>query len=133
MEPIIFVLTKIIDSETNIIYIQFSAVNTVWTQDIGRHIQQKFSLTNSELDIAKRLVSGEKISEIAEVLNKSIWTVKPRCKSLFSKTSLRSQSELIKVFSTLQRMKFEHDFVNNQKTKASQKKPIQTMKIERCF
>lgn len=104
--PIIFAITKLFNDEQNQEYLKFCAVYSLWNDDIGDMVKQTFSLTKAELEIAKKLVSGKKISEIAAEKNRSILTIRTHCKSLYRKTKLKTQVDLIKFFALLQ--SFEH-------------------------
>ena len=98
----LFALSKINDVSSGTSLLQISVVNTVWNEAVGKTIQTTFSLTDAELNIAKRYVAGEKLADIAVTKGRSINTVKTQSKSLFRKTKLKSQSELIRLFSALQ-------------------------------
>lgn len=101
-EPIIFAVSKLVSASNGNEYLRFCAVHTIWNDEIGKIIQDTFGLTNMELHIAKRLVAGKKLSEIAENNNRSIYTVRTQSKSLFKKTKFKSQADLVKFFTMLQ-------------------------------
>lgn len=111
-EPIIFTVSKLLDATTNIGYLKFRAVYAVWNDRVGQLIQDTFGLTNGELDVAHQLVDGKKLAEIAEDKNRSIFTIRTQSKSLFKKTRLTNQSELIKLFTVLQN--FDYQETNHQ-------------------
>lgn len=98
----IFAISKKIEQKTAKCFLKLSAVNTVWNQEVGRTIQNRFELTNAEIDIAQKLVVGKKLTEIADEKNRSILTVRTQSKSLLKKTKLKDQSELIQLFTILQ-------------------------------
>uniref|UniRef100_A0A2A4Z3S4 HTH luxR-type domain-containing protein n=1 Tax=OCS116 cluster bacterium TaxID=2030921 RepID=A0A2A4Z3S4_9PROT len=98
----LFALSKIDDVNSRRSLLQISVVNTVWNETVGKTIQTTFALTDAEIDLAKRYVAGEKLADIAFAKGRSINTVKTQSKSLFRKTKLKSQSELIRLFSALQ-------------------------------
>lgn len=104
VEATIFAVSKFEYAENDKNYLRFCAVQTIWNAEIGRVIKDTFGLTNMELDIAERLVAGKKLSEIADDKNRSILTVRTQSKSLYKKTNLKSQADLIKFFTMLQNM-----------------------------
>lgn len=110
-----FVMTKIHDKNTAKNYLHISALQTIWNDDVNDTLQDLFHLTDSELDIAKRSVSGAKLSNIANEKHRSINTIRTQCKSLLKKISLKTQSELIKLFATLQSIDYhDSDYVVQQ-------------------
>lgn len=104
--PIIFAITKLFDDELGQEYLKFCAVYSIWNEDVGGIVKRTFGLTNTELEIAEKLVLGKKLAEIAEEKNRSILTVRTQSKSLYRKTKLKTQVDLIKFFALLQ--SFEH-------------------------
>ena len=111
VEPLIFAISKLFDDDLQQNCLRFCAVHTVWNVEIGNIIKETFGLTNMELDIAEKLVSGKKLAEIAEEKNRSILTVRTQSKSLYRKTKLKTQSDLIKFFTLLQN--FDHQQVED--------------------
>lgn len=101
-EQISLVVSKIEDKPVKKNYLQFSTIQMAWNDDVGQTIKANFDLSNAELEIAKRLISGEKLSDIAIAKNRSINTIRTQSKSLFRKTNLGSQSQLIRLFAALQ-------------------------------
>ncbi len=106
-EPLLFALSKINEPITNVSYLRLSGIHTIWNSDIGVIIQNIFSLSDMELDIAKKLVSGMKLSDIATAKERSIFTIRTQKKNLFRKTNLKSQSELIRLFALLQNLEYQ--------------------------
>lgn len=110
-----FALTKIYDKNTEISYIYVSALQIAWNEQKANAIQQLYQLTLSELDIAKRLFLGDKISEMADEKQRSIYTIRTQVRAIFKKTGLKTQSELIRLFATLQNTAYqEKDYVLEQ-------------------
>nr|WP_242521577.1 helix-turn-helix transcriptional regulator [Motiliproteus sp. SC1-56] len=56
-----------------------------------------FELTEAETDIARSLVEGLALNEIAEVRHSSVSTVRTQLKSVFAKTGTRSQAGLVRL------------------------------------
>ena len=59
-----------------------------------------YKLTQSEAQVAISLVNGHSIDEIAKRSNHSVHTIRSQLKSVFSKTGVSRQSELIKLLLT---------------------------------
>lgn len=117
VEPVIFAISKLYDEKLQQDCLRFCAVHTGWNVEIGKIIQETFGLTHMELDIAEKLVSGKKLSEIADEKNRSILTIRTQSKSLYRKTKLKTQSDLIKFFTLLQN--FDHQESSADLTAAS--------------
>lgn len=100
--PILFALSKPNGHDLSDQVIQFTTVQTTWNKNVGVAIQDVFELTDTELDLAKRLVKGHKLAYIAETKNRSINTIRTQSKVLYSKTKLRTQGELIGLFAAIQ-------------------------------
>lgn len=105
--PLLFALSKLHDANSDTDFLRFSGMHTIWNDHIGSIIQNTFNLSDMELDIAKKLVSGKKLAEIAQEKQRSIFTIRTQNKSLFRKTNLKSQSELIRLFALLQNMDYQ--------------------------
>lgn len=99
---LLFALSKLRDVHMAQDYLQISAVNVAWSHDVGAVIQESFSLSDTELDLARRYVAGERLAEIALSKDRAVNTLKAQTKSLYRKTKLNSQSELVRLFSALQ-------------------------------
>lgn len=97
-----FVLSKIYDANSKANYIHATALQTTWNDEKNATIQNLFQLTDSELDVARRLFSGDKISDMAVDKHRSIFTIRTQVRAIFKKTNIKTQSELIKLFATLQ-------------------------------
>lgn len=106
-EPLLFALSKINDPFTNANYIRLSGIHANWNDDVGVIIQNAFGLSDMELDIAKKLVTGMKLVDIALAKERSIYTIRAQNKSLFQKTNLNSQTDLIRLFSLLQNLDYK--------------------------
>ncbi len=98
----LFAISKKIEVKSAKCFLKFSAICTVWNKAVGKIIQERFGLTNVELEIAHKLVTGKKLAEIADEKNRSIFTVRTQSKSLLKKTKLKDQSELVQLFAILQ-------------------------------
>lgn len=59
-----------------------------------------YSLTRSEAQVAISLTNGHSLDEIAKLSNHSVHTIRSQLKSVFSKTGVSRQSELIKLLLT---------------------------------
>lgn len=111
-EPILFALSKVFDAQKKLNLLRLSTVQIVWDNDVGKTIKNIFNLTDAELDLAKRLVSGEKLADIAKAKYRSINTIRTQSKTLYGKTNLKTQSDLIRLFSALQHYSYkQNDYV----------------------
>lgn len=63
-----------------------------------RLAQQLFQLTPAETSLAIRLANGLSLEEAAEVLNIRRNTARAHLRSIFSKTGVRRQTELVRIF-----------------------------------
>jgi DNA-binding CsgD family transcriptional regulator len=64
-------------------------------------LEQIFGLTRAEARLTLLLVSGKTLTEIAEMLNLSVATVRTQLKSAFEKTHTHRQAELVVLVSRL--------------------------------
>lgn len=86
----------LLDGET-LGYLELAKIN--WLPEKAAHFQALFGLTPTEMDITKGLVNGRALSDIAERCGRSLGTVRQQVKKLLSKLELRSQTELICLYS----------------------------------
>lgn len=78
-------------------YLEVAKIN--WLPEKAAHFQSLFGLTPSEMDITKGLVNGVSLNAIAQRRGTSVGTVRQQVKQLLAKLELRSQSELICLYS----------------------------------
>lgn len=78
-------------------YLELAKIN--WLPEKAAHFQSLFGLTPSEMDITKGLVNGVSLSEIADKRGRSVGTVRQQMKQLLAKLELRSQTELVCLYS----------------------------------
>lgn len=64
------------------------------------HLISVYSLTKSEAQVAISVTNGHSIDEIANQSNHSVHTIRSQLKSIFRKTSVSRQSELVKLLLT---------------------------------
>lgn len=72
-----------------------------WQEAVGGHFGRAFSLTNAETDILESIVRGLSLAEFADIRGRSLATVRTQAKSLLRKTEVRSQIELVRMFSAM--------------------------------
>lgn len=65
---------------------------------LREHFSRAYGLTRSESQIAKTVLEGKSLTEVAEVTNLSISTVRSYMKQIFFKTDTHRQSELIALY-----------------------------------
>jgi len=75
-----------------------------WKNPLNDLLISAFSISEAEIEIAKELMDGLTIAEIAEQRNKSAATVRTQVKSLLSKTGTKSQTDLVRLLLSLIRV-----------------------------
>ena len=78
-------------------YLELAKIN--WLPEKAAHFQSLFGLTQAEMDITKGLVNGTSLNAIAEKRGRSVGTVRQQVKQLLAKLELRSQTELVCLYS----------------------------------
>ena len=64
-------------------------------------LQQVFGLTKSEARLARRLLGGHSLQDIADACGVSVGTVRSQTKAVFVKTRTRRQSKLVRLLTRL--------------------------------
>ena len=80
-----------------------------WQEGIGRMLTESFGLSSAEVEIAERLVEGARVGDIAEERSSSVNTVRTQVKSLLSKTGTGTQTDLVRLLLSLNRLAEEAD------------------------
>lgn len=78
-------------------YLEVAKIN--WLPEKSAHFQSLFGLTQAEMEITKGLVNGVSLNAIAQKRGRSVGTVRQQMKQLLSKLELRSQTELVCLYS----------------------------------
>ena len=78
-------------------YLTIAKIN--WLPEKSEQFQSLFKLTPSEIDITKGLVNGHSLGTIAEKRGRAVGTVRQQMKQLLAKLELRSQTELVCLYS----------------------------------
>lgn len=81
-----------------------SVADIAWSARIGEMLRQVFGLTVAECDIARGIIGGLSIEQIAIQRGRSEQTVKTQSKSILRKLELRTQAELIRMIAALMQM-----------------------------
>jgi len=97
--PIKFTLAKAEDIEGRAIG-RITCMTLSWNEKVGRQFMQSFDLTPIEKEITRAIISGESLSDLAKSRNRSLGTVRNQLKKLLSKLELRSQTELMSLYSS---------------------------------
>lgn len=108
-----FALTKDFTSTGRLIG-RLSAIEIGWTPDMARQFAQTFRLTPTELEISRAIVTGITLIQLAKNRGRSIGTVRQQTKKLLKKLDLKSQAELVSLYSGFSKF--------NQSEKADRKK-----------
>lgn len=103
-------------------YIELAKIN--WLPEKAAHFQSLFGLTPSEIDITKGLVNGISLNAIAEKRDRSVGTVRQQMKQLLSKLELRSQTELVCLYSGV--VKYEGYVAKTAPSAAAQESDFET-------
>ena len=74
-----------------------TSTDFVWPDRLTLLMKDSFSLTTAECEVGKGLVEGKTLSDVADVRQSSISTVRVHARSLFSKTSTNGQREFIRM------------------------------------
>ena len=80
---------------------QLRRMNFGWSDAAGQVVIDAFSLTPSEQDILRFVVDGKSLAELAAVRGRSIETVRTQAKALLTKTGVKSQLELVRMFAAV--------------------------------
>ena len=72
-----------------------STITLLVTMDKTKHLALQNQLSPAETRILHALIEGHKPKQIAEINNVSVQTIRSQLKSIFSKTGVKSQSELV--------------------------------------
>ncbi|MEO9463245.1 MAG: LuxR C-terminal-related transcriptional regulator [Marinomonas sp.] len=78
-------------------YLTAAKIN--WVPEQSDYFQSLFKLTPTEMEITKALVNGNSLTQIAQQRGRSIGTVRQQAKQLLAKLDLRSQTELVCLYS----------------------------------
>ncbi|MEL6566934.1 MAG: LuxR C-terminal-related transcriptional regulator [Pseudomonadota bacterium] len=74
-------------------------LNMSWEDSVGRLFSQSLSLTAAELAICRAIVNGVSLRDLAQQRARSLGTVRNQLKHLLSKLNLKSQTELVCLYS----------------------------------
>jgi len=72
-----------------------------WDEGLELLLSDAFSLTSSELQVARGLCEGRKQEEIAKERNRSLYTIRTQVKNLLQKTGTSSQIDLVRLVITM--------------------------------
>lgn len=78
---------------------RLAVVNTneiAWPEGLDRLLERTFALTAAETRVVRHIVEGEKVAEIAQRRRSSEATVRTQLRSIYQKTNLSNQAEVIR-------------------------------------
>jgi len=78
-------------------------IDRLWRDQIGTLLTDAFGLSEAEVDIVRRMLSGSTLADIAAETTRSLNTVRTQFKTIQKKTAVKSQSELVRFVSGLMR------------------------------
>lgn len=81
-----------------------SVADIAWSDRIGEMLRQVFGLTAAECEIARGIIGGLSIDQLASARGRSEQTVKTQSKAVLRKLELRTQAELIRMVAALMQM-----------------------------
>jgi len=108
-----FALTKDFTSTGQLIG-RLSAMEIGWTPDMAAQFAQTFELTAAEIEISRAIVTAITLNQLAKNRGRAIGTVRQQTKKLLKKLGLKSQAELVSLYSGFSKF--------NQTEKANQAK-----------
>ncbi len=78
-----------------------SVVNIVWTDRLKTVLSKSFGLSSAECAVLEMLIGGSTTTQIANIRNTSVETVRTQVRSVLRKTEAHSQTELIRMAAAL--------------------------------
>ena len=96
-QSILLRLDKYHDTSTDRSLVTVMTNDIYWPGYLGPILQDLFDLTSSEIEIIRLLMMGEKVNEIAKSRSTSTTTVRTQLRSIFDKTSTKSQMECVRM------------------------------------
>ena len=69
----------------------------IWPLGLSPALSNAFDLTGAETDVIKLVVEGASLSEVADIRDSSIATVRTQIRSIYAKTGTKNQSELLRM------------------------------------
>ena len=75
----------------------FRSGKTIWSDTISDLIVSEFQLTRAEINLLKRMVLGDRFSQIAEDTNKGAETLKTQSKSLYRKMQVTGREDAVRL------------------------------------
>jgi pimeloyl-ACP methyl ester carboxylesterase/DNA-binding CsgD family transcriptional regulator len=100
----LFMLADFVQDGSDEQLIHIRQVVSTWQESVGRMLAESFSLSTAEIEIAECLVEGAGIAEIAGRRSSSVNTVRTQVKNLLSKTGAGSQTELVRLLMSLNKV-----------------------------
>lgn len=79
--------------------IRFTAIEVIWNEKIGAEFAKKLGLSSVELDILRALITSVPLRTLAEQRERSLETLRTQSKNLLRKLELKSQTELVCLYS----------------------------------
>jgi len=77
---------------------QLTALSTSWKPDVAAMFKTAMQITPVELEIARAIVTGMSLSDLAAERQRAVGTVRLQAKTLLKKLHLRSQTELVSLY-----------------------------------
>lgn len=79
--------------------IRFTAIEVIWNEKVGAEFAKKLGLSSVELDIVRALITSIPLRTLAEQRGRSLETLRTQSKNLLRKLELKSQTELVCLYS----------------------------------
>ena len=78
-------------------FVLMKSTEIVWPEQLNPTLKQAFGLTQAETSIVKLLVEGSSVDDIASIRGAAKATVRTQVRSIYQKTSTRSQTEFLRM------------------------------------
>ena len=75
-----------------------------WDDELGAVVGDTFQLTDAERGILRAVVEGQSLTAVAQARGRSVETVRTQTRSLFAKTGMHSQIDLVRMYMMISRL-----------------------------
>jgi len=84
--------------------LRLSGLNQTWTEEHDHILQRLFGLTLAETTLARRLLNGTSLKDVADDTGRSVDTLRTQLKSIRRKTYTSSQQQLVRIMTGLENL-----------------------------
>ncbi|MBN9672983.1 alpha/beta fold hydrolase [Roseibium aggregatum] len=113
----------------------FRGLEIGWRDDVGQTVARVFQLTRAELEVFREIVQGRPIAEIASDRGRSPQTVRTQVRTLFDKTGLRSQIDIVRMYIAVSKFSQDQDipgrlYTSNCRTEIIEVEPGRNIQVD---